>query len=393
MITNTHNTYTNTTCQIILSRIRKQDNQWKQIFSSSINRVGWTGWPQPDFLCEDLEPNKRYALEFKPPNQTKREYLTGLGQCLAYLNAHNYSGLVLPEKSDDGFEIANFVKDLINSSGLDKLPISLYSYDEKTINSNNCVVNILHPINKIRDTAPLDTSSKSEDIFWCWWRENSPYEIIRLLELSREHSEKNEDIYTNYVWPTFWDELTSLKSYTWENKARRISKKNKTAHKQNWKIPLNQLGLHNPDDGKITGLGRKLLSIGEQYGKQSEEVKKVLSQLVLLQGKHLELIILLENFQRQIPRQDWPMKQSVYVKKFEFYLIKNGFVSPPEKRKPTLRTTNAKNSYIRDEFKLWNKFGFLIGNNKSSYDKNKGYTFSIENISNSLKLDTSKLFE
>ena len=40
--------------------------------------------------------------------------------------------------------------------------------------------------------------------------ENSPYEIIRLLELSREHSEKNEDIYTNYVWPTFWNELTSL---------------------------------------------------------------------------------------------------------------------------------------------------------------------------------------
>ena len=106
MITNTHDTYTNKTCQIILSKIRNQENEWKQIFSSSINRVGWNGWPQPDFVCEDNVTNMRYAIEFKPPNQTKREYLTGLGQCLGYLNAHNYSGLVLPEKSDDGFEIA-----------------------------------------------------------------------------------------------------------------------------------------------------------------------------------------------------------------------------------------------------------------------------------------------
>ena len=61
-----------------------------------------------------------------------------------------------------------------------------------------------------------------------------------------------------------------------ENKVRKFQK-NEISHKQNWKIPLNQLGLHNPDDGKITGLGRKLLSIGEQYGKQSEEVKSIIS--------------------------------------------------------------------------------------------------------------------
>ena len=393
MITNTHDIYTNKTCQIILSKIRNQENEWKQIFSSSINRVGWNGWPQPDFVCEDNVPNMRYAIEFKPPNQTKREYLTGLGQCLGYLNAHNYSGLVLPEKSDDGFEIAGFVKDLIHSSGLDSLPISLYSYDEQTVNSDNCIVNILHPINKIRDTKPIDISSKSERIFWCWWRDNSPYEIIRMLELSRKYSERNGDIYSQYVWPTFWKELTSGESFTWEDKVRSISNNSETSHKQNWKIPLNQLGLHNPDDGKITGLGRKLLSIGEQYGKKSDEVKKALAQLSLLQGKHLELIILLENFQRLISNDEWPMKRDDYIQKFDNYLIKNGYISPPEKRKPKLKTTDSKKNYIRDEFKLWNKFGFLIGKSGKTYDNNKGYTFSIENISNALKLDTSKLFE
>ncbi|MBO5957888.1 MAG: hypothetical protein J6Q39_10085 [Bacteroidales bacterium] len=50
------------------------------------------------------------------------------------------------------------------------------------------------------------------------------------------------------------------------------------------------------------------------------------------------------------------------------------------KRKPTAITTDSKGSYVRDELKLWNKFGLLQCKNNRYFDKEKGLTFNWQKI-------------
>ena len=111
--------------QQILSGIRNEKDRWKQIFSPNSTRIGWTGWPQPDYVIKDHDKDVTYAIEFKPPNKDKREYMTGLGQSLGYLSAHNYSCLVVPEKSNDNYLIGQFIKNLLEKTELNNIFCSM----------------------------------------------------------------------------------------------------------------------------------------------------------------------------------------------------------------------------------------------------------------------------
>ena len=55
-------------------------------------------FPSPDRTFRDLEKKTRILLEFKPFTENKRGILTGLGQCIAYLNKSHASILVCPSK-------------------------------------------------------------------------------------------------------------------------------------------------------------------------------------------------------------------------------------------------------------------------------------------------------
>ena len=65
-------------------QIRAQEPQWGGMFSANVFATTSRRWPVPDFVIVDsdsLDGNKKpitIAGEFKPPDQTKREYLTGL---------------------------------------------------------------------------------------------------------------------------------------------------------------------------------------------------------------------------------------------------------------------------------------------------------------------------
>ena len=383
-----HDTYSDKIGLQILSGIRNGDKKYKQIFSKDTTRIGWSGWPQPDFMCEDPNLSKSiYALEFKPPNQSKREYLTGLGQSLSYLSDHNYSGLIIPEKTEDNYPIAEFIKNLLTVGEFKDIPISLFAYNENTLNDPLIDVSTLIEIDKSRSSKlSKKLVGHSQRTFWCWWRENSVSEVYDLLNLSKKYSDKDEDIYSKYTWPTFWDMLTNEKTENWEGSARKISRSSETSHKQDYKIPLNQLGLHNPADGRITGLGRKFLSIGDMFGKNSFELRTYLAQLVLINGKHLELIELLEKYQNSIKKFS---TSEVFMKNFDEFLINEGILKPETNRKPKLRKTGAKKTYIRDELKLWRKLGILSDKN---FSKSRGYVFNVSKISKILTFDADSLF-
>ena len=218
----------------ILTKIRNSDESFSQVFSSSIVRTADWDWPRPDYVCFDDTLNATYALEFKPPFQSKREYLTGLGQSLAYLQKHNYSGLIVPCYADDGFRIAEFIATTLRSPEFSSVPTSLYSYDY-----NEGTIDILRPITALRGEVDFDVKADEVKTFWCWWRDISHYELYDLLNLSFIFADQDGDIYTKHIYPTFYKMMVEKKTRQWYGSPRSKSgsEASMKAEKQNYKIP------------------------------------------------------------------------------------------------------------------------------------------------------------
>lgn len=360
----------------ILTKIRNADVAFSQIFSTSITRTGDWDWPRPDYVCFDKGINATYALEFKPPFQSKREYLTGLGQSLAYLQKHNYSGLIVPYCADDGFQIAEFISNTLQSPEFNSVPISLFAYDYNTGS-----IDILRPITAIRGNVNFKIKADETKTFWCWWRDISHYELYDLLNLSFIYADQDGDIYSDHIYPTFYKMMVDKKTRQWDGcpRSKTGSEASMKAEKQNYKIPLFQLGLWSQGEGRLTELGFELLEIGKKYGPNSKKFIDRLAYLVLVDGRHRDLINLINNYQKF---GDIPKSSKEYTVALEQFLSDNGCIG---KRKPTAKTTDAKNSYLRDEMKLWNKFGFLYPSSKSSYFfPGEGYKFNWERITDVL---------
>ncbi|SFC67188.1 hypothetical protein [Ruminococcus albus] len=360
----------------ILEKIRLGDKRFQQIFSSTITRCGGWDWPRPDYVCYDSTLNAKYALEFKPPFQTKREYLTGLGQSISYLQEYQYSGLILPYLADDGFKIANFVNDTLSSPEFKEVCTSLFAYDLSTK-----TIDILRPIDSQRKSAPKTTPNEIKT-FWCWWRDLSHFEVYDLLNLSFMYTDEVGDIYSDHIFPEFYKRMINKQTKQWDGTPRNknFTSNSEAAEKQNSKIPLVQLDLWSSSEGRLTNKGFKLLEIGKKYGANSEAFKHSLAYLILTTGKHLDLINIIEKFQKVTTV---PQKSSDYAHDLEVFLDNNGFIG---KRKPGGIKTGAKNSYLRDEMKLWNKFGLLLTKNTTQYFfPGIGYQFNWEQITNILR--------
>lgn len=362
----------------IVTRLRGGDPSIKQIFSTQIVRSADWDWPRPDYVCIDEDLQCSYALEFKPPLQTKREYLTGLGQSLSYLQKHLYSGLIVPTVADDGFQIARFICDTLKAEEFSNVALSLYSYNPNDVYAG---VTLLRGIENKRNPANVKAIHIDKtETFWCWWRDCSQYEVFDLLELGFLHNDEDGDIYTEKIYPEFYERLVTGKTKGWDGKPRNKTRTDESyrAEKQNYKIPLTQLELWN--EGHLTNLGFKMLEIGKKYGAGSTSFMNALGYLILVNGKHLELIKYIEKYQKitdEIP--DNAKQFLLYVEKF---LTTQGCIGT---RKPTAIKTDAKATYIRDEPKLWNKFDIMEMASKSSYFfKHQGYKFDWHKISDLL---------
>lgn len=364
-----HDELASSLCNRITNKIRNQENEWKQIFSPKLFRIGDWSWPRPDYICQDQQLGVTYAFEFKPPKQTKREYLTGLGQAIAYLDKHNYSAIVLPKYSDDGFEISDYISKVLKDKMYANLPLSIFEYDG---NPSEPEITPVRKIEKLREVKPSE-SIVIQETFWCWWRDMSQYELFMLLELSDKYRNIKDDIYTNNIWPEFADALFNGKTKDWGNNFRnkRFTKESYKSEKQNYKIPIFQLDLWNQADGKLTFKGYKLLTIGKIFGADSEEFLSYLTKLVLTDGKHLELIRVIDSYQKD-DKNKIPEKSKEYLKCLDDYLTTQGMIG---KRKPTAIKTDAKGTYLRDEPKLWNKLDLFDENKGRYFAPHEGYSF------------------
>lgn len=155
-----HHLLAKATTDSILSKFKS--GEWKSANEAGIDfyRVGCdSAFPSPDASFYDATKKILVTFEFKPPTETKRGVLTGLGQSIAYLRNSNLSYLIVPQTLED-FRLGEYMSDLFSSQINGKLPIGLILYE------NNIPINVslAHNVSVLSETQSFSTIPSGR--FW-----------------------------------------------------------------------------------------------------------------------------------------------------------------------------------------------------------------------------------
>lgn len=206
-----------------VTQIRAADPLWSSVFSVDTHITTSRDWPMPDAVLRDDGNKISAAIEFKPPEQTKREYLTGLGQTLAYARDFHYSILVLPTLADDGYPIADHIASVLTMPEMEQLPIGLISYDASIISPINADYKIQRPL--VTRAAQPPERRDLRATFYAKWREATPTEVARYLVLLFDESLNptgplgpKRDAFNR-----FWTEVQAGRFQNWAGAPRRAT--------------------------------------------------------------------------------------------------------------------------------------------------------------------------
>lgn len=317
-----------------------------------VRRIATWDTPEIEYAYQNLETLSTMAFFFVEATDNV-EIWTKMA-----LNILSYFDTCITCFPSYALDNANFYCDYLAEKGLDMLQIGSVAYDS----AGHVVV--------VKMYTKSDTSSKKRSLsekksYWCWWRDASQYEVATLLELSEKYDDEDDDIYSKYVYPEFYDMMISQRTKQWDGTPRKknYSKASFKSEKQNYKIPMCQLGFWDVSTGHITDKGKMLLEIARRNGDSSKIYLNYLSKILLLDGKHLDLIKDVEDFQKKCP-EIIPESSAEFFVLFDDYMETKNSIGT---RKPSAVKTGAKKAYVRDEPKLWNKLGIIIPSGKGRY--------------------------
>lgn len=331
-----HHLLAKTTTDNVLHNFKS--NAWQSVNNSGPDfyRIGCSSnFPSPDAAFKDDVNNLTVLFEFKPPTETKRGILTGVGQSIAYLNSSNLSYLVIPEYLED-FHIGGFISDLFREQILNKLPVGLITYE----NDNPSNVNLIHNVSMMNQT-PIITNvgnnrfwAKHQDLpiplfhlllhcyyqkkigqintdafAYCWDNYLFPSSNISSLTSSTVKDVRGQDIFTLSGRKTIqFLEKKINKIHTLSGQAKQdaitelaisadssfIGDNYYNSIKKNYVTFLKHIEVID-SEGDITDDGFKLYHLGLINGPQSKIFKDYFTKTVLLTGHHLDIIFDLDN--------------------------------------------------------------------------------------------------
>jgi hypothetical protein len=333
----------------ILKQLRTGSAAWaasSTFTSNTVYGVSLADWPRPDATFVDHSTKVGMALEFKPPGQTKREYLTGLGQAVAYLDTFQYAALVVPQRAVDGFAISEFIKRLLSEPFGSQLPVALFEYtsdpgDERDLRA-------LVDLRPRPGAAVKPSSYGRRDMFWAYWRDASQHDVYEiLLRIDRSASGTFDQGYQ-----AFWNAtLSKGESRTWEGKKRKAYRSSMKQHELNARIGLLHIGLIS-NEGRLTLAGLRLLQVGKIYEADSLAFKRLLARHLLEEGRHLELMFWVLRAQQHLMRRSAKRSSEKYNRALDVALQNEGIIKH-------VADGTGKSSFLRDEQKVWNKLGLL----------------------------------
>jgi hypothetical protein len=364
-----HNRMAHASAKSLLEDLRRGAAQWTtdRLTPSTVYWQGILDWPRPDAAFQDSTTGAACAFEFKPPSQTKREYVTGLGQALTYLRFFEFSALILPSYSADGYKIAEFISAVIVEAPGGPLPIGLFSYDD-----DPSQLSALHALSARHGAVPGIPRGIGRQVFWAYWRDLSQYDLFYILD----EMAANPSITFTSAFDKYWVRcVVAGQARKWNGTFRTTRDANapsRAAERLNTQLSLRHLGLINAHQ-QLTSDGLELAMQGRVYGPGSVAFMRILANLVLVAGNHLELILWVEEQQRALPAE-MKLTAENFQRGLDVQLQKAGVI----RRIPG---SSGKPSFLRDEQKLWNKLGFLIWADRRSYfHAGWGYVFNWRNI-------------
>lgn len=354
-------------------------------------------FPSPDAAFCDPEAKATASFEFKPPTETKRGILTGLGQALAYLRFSNLSYLIIPEYLED-FKIADYMQKVFSSLIEEKMPLGLIAYK----NDDPYEISMLHRVAQIRKETPerredhdgsfwakhLDmpiplfhlilhylyqkkVNNESEDAFAkCWKERIAPVENLKNLVPSPIYDVKNDVIKT----------LTGKKDIAYFetkiNNIKKLSKRNRqkaiqglladadvktsadnmySSVRKNCLNFMRHVGMLD-SLSNLTDAGFQMYHLGLMHGPNSQMFRDYFTRMVLIDGHHIDLIYDLDRL--SYGKQGQKSFREIKKMMLEDYESR-GMIKRNPNRRTSATSASQANKFLGHEMTLWRSLGLL----------------------------------
>jgi len=370
---NTHDILAFAIAQEAVRRVAASTAPWNALFSPTSYITSSRSWPVPDFVIVDPANDVTIGAEFKPPQQTKREYLTGLGQAVAYTRDFHYGMLVLPTIADDGYPIATHVASILDEPPYANAPIGLLTYDPATLSPAS--PGFLESRFFMPRTGVPSLLASLDKSFFAKWREMSPEEMFLLVSYSYDEMRvgaPTTGTIRDRAFNRLWNAIQAGTVHHWAGGTRNYGNTapNKVAVSKNYRNFLFHVGW-TESDGRLTKEGLEALHVGALYGPLSQPFLDSLASAVLLAGKHLILFNAILNFQDTLGVVP---SESVWLTELEDYLEMKGLL----KRNPARHAAAVAHSsrgFLKAEKQLWKNLGLIIPRGSRVFHPGRGFIF------------------
>lgn len=394
-----HHILAKTTTDSVLRKFKEAAWEYANGKGKDFYRVGTNAsFPSPDAAFYDPTNNVIAAFEFKPPTETKRGILTGIGQSIAYLQSSNISFLVAPNRLGD-YDLGGYLRDLYSNHIEENLPTGLILYD----NNSPADVTLAHGISSISGNANKKHVPES-DRFWAK-HQDLPVPLFHLIlhyyYSDRINRTEEGDPFASCFKKEFISE-TVLQDFQPKdcildlsrmpiktvagsknivhlekklNKAREEAKCNPTAAIESVRkdidteyvgdnyynsIKKNYLSFMKhiqviDSENKMTDSGFSLYHIGLVNGPTSRVFLDYFAREVLTTGHHLDLILDIDALKQK--NSSWTIDQ--VLKQMESDYENKGYIRRNPNRK---QAAESKVNFLKYERILWNSLG-LVDNN------------------------------
>lgn len=380
---NTHDVLAFAVAQEAVRRIAAGAPPWNGFLSPTSYITSSRAWPMPDFVLVDPTSGVTVGAEFKPPQQSKREYLTGLGQAVAYARDFHYGVLILPTIADDGYPIAQHVASVLAEPPFMSAPVGLLAYDPSQLSPSvpGFTEARFFSQRSVAPTAPADLDKS----FYAKWREISPEEILLLLSFSYDEMRAptgSSGTVRDCAFNSLWNLIQSGSVHHWAGGVRNYQNtvKMKTGVSKNYRNFLFHVGW-TETNGNLTRDGLQALHVGTLYGHGSQPFLDEIAKAVLLGGKHLILFNAISDFQDSLGTVPG---EAEWLSRLEDYLESKGLL----KRNPARHAAAVAQSsrgFLKAEKQLWRKLGLILPRGRYVFHPGRGFIFDWARITGLLQ--------
>lgn len=398
-----HHILAKTTTDSILNKFKTEEWNCCNGIGKGFYRVTTdASFPSPDAAFYDEDEKFLVSFEFKPPTETKRGILTGVGQSIAYLQEANISFLIAPQWLED-YNLGGFLTDLFQKQIYGKIPSGLILYQNDNPQDVQLISNIATNLGTSSQTN-LKSRSITTSRFWAK-HQDLPIPLFHLLLhcyfLKKSHT-INEDGF-KYCWnhymisPTITTDFKAKEVLDCNNQVimtpagrkpimflEDILKKTNTldtqeriikiqheidteysgdnkfqSYKKNFVTFLKHLRVID-SEGELTDSGFKLYHLGLIHGANSKIFRDYFAKEVLTTGHHLELLLDLDKTIRENIDLSYSDCLSIIEESYE----NKGYL----KRNPN-RISGEKNTveFFKYESILWRFLKLILRNGRNKY--------------------------